>query len=72
MPQKPKARKDQGAAKSKSRSARKSKSETQKSQSERFVETARKMGVDESGTEFDRALKMLVPPKRAALPKSRG
>lgn len=36
-----------------------------KSQSERFIETARMLGVDETGLEFDRALKIITPPKRA-------
>lgn len=35
-----------------------------KTQSAQFIETARTIGVDESGKEFDRALKKLVPPKR--------
>ena len=33
--------------------------EDQKEQSKRFIETARKLGVDESGQEFERALKQL-------------
>jgi hypothetical protein len=32
-----------------------------KEQSERFKQTARKLGVDESGEKFDRALKKIVP-----------
>jgi hypothetical protein len=63
MPQKPKTRKDQSAAKSKSRSARESASETGKSQSERFIETARAIGVDESGREFERTLRKIVKPR---------
>ena len=34
-----------------------------KRQSERFVETARKLGADESGKSFERAFEKLVPPK---------
>ena len=37
---------------------------TEKSQSERFIEAARAIGVDESGEEFERALKKVAPPKR--------
>jgi hypothetical protein len=33
-------------------------------QSERFKETARTLGADESGQAFERALKTIVPPKR--------
>ena len=39
-----------------------------KSQSERFIETARKLGVDETGKEFERALERIVPPKRGSTP----
>jgi len=35
-----------------------------KQQSERFKETARKLGVDESGKEFDRIFQKIVPPKQ--------
>jgi hypothetical protein len=35
-----------------------------KAQAERFIETARSIGVDESGKEFEHALKQLVPPKK--------
>lgn len=34
---------------------------SQKEQSERFIETARELGVDESGDKFDSALKIIVP-----------
>ena len=37
---------------------------TKKEQSERFIRAARKIGVDESGAEFDRTLEKVVPPKR--------
>ena len=35
-----------------------------KSQKERFIETARELEADESGKAFDRAFKRIVPPKR--------
>jgi len=38
--------------------------EKERTQRERFIETARAIGVDETGKEFDRALKKLVPVKR--------
>jgi hypothetical protein len=34
-----------------------------KTQSKRFIETARAIGVDESGKEFERAVRKLIPPK---------
>jgi hypothetical protein len=34
------------------------------SQSARFIEAASKAGVDESGKEFERALGMLLPPRK--------
>ena len=36
----------------------------QKDQSERFIEKAKELGVDESGEAFERALKKIVPPKK--------
>jgi hypothetical protein len=36
---------------------------TRAEQSERFKETARKLGADESGEAFERAFKKIVPPK---------
>jgi hypothetical protein len=33
-------------------------------QRERFIETARALGVDETGAEFQRALEKIAPPKR--------
>ncbi len=33
-------------------------------QSKRFIETARKIGADETGAEFERAFKKIVPPKK--------
>jgi hypothetical protein len=63
MPQKSKARGSAGKAQSKSSSA----GAPQKSQSERFIETARMLGVDESGREFDRALRKLMPAKKSKI-----
>jgi len=37
---------------------------SQKEQSERFVETAREIGVDESGKEFEGLLGKILPPKK--------
>jgi hypothetical protein len=36
---------------------------TDKEQSERFVETARKLGVDESGKSFEKAFEAISKPK---------
>jgi hypothetical protein len=58
MSQKPKARKSSSKAKGKSRSESEN---SEKAQSERFIETARNVGVDESGKEFESALKRIVP-----------
>ncbi len=38
--------------------------EAEKSQAERFLETAREIGVDETGEAFERAVEKIVPPKR--------
>ncbi len=35
-----------------------------KSQSERFKETARQIGVDETGKEFEKAFGRITPPKK--------
>ena len=35
----------------------------EKPQRERFIEAAKEVGVDESGEEFERAFKRIVPPK---------
>ena len=44
-----------------------------KEQSKRFIEKARELGADESGEEFERALKKIVPPKaRLASKKNSG
>jgi hypothetical protein len=37
---------------------------TKETQKERFIRAARSIGVDETGKEFDAALKRIVPPKR--------
>jgi hypothetical protein len=34
---------------------------TDKKQSERFIETARELGIDESGEQFERALRNIAP-----------
>jgi hypothetical protein len=41
-----------------------------KEQFKRFMKTAREIGVDESGKEFERAFKKVVPPKRRPTRKS--
>jgi hypothetical protein len=58
MAQKPKARR--GKATPRDRSAKEA---PQKTQSERFIEAAREIGVDESGKEFEKALRKIVPSK---------
>ena len=40
--------------------------EKDKRQYERFVETARKLGVDESEEAFEQSFRKIVPPKRKA------
>lgn len=60
MPKKPKAGRNQKAA------GKKAPPKTAKSQRERFIETTRAIGVDESGKEFARALKKIAAPKRKA------
>jgi hypothetical protein len=62
MPQKSKARR--GASKTGKAGARKSTASEAKTQSERFIETARILGVDESGKEFERALSKIAPPSK--------
>jgi ABC-type dipeptide/oligopeptide/nickel transport system permease component len=57
MPQKSKAR---------ASSRKTDKASIAKTQSERFIETARALGVDESGKEFERALRRIIPQKRKA------
>lgn len=37
---------------------------TQAQQSKQFVETAKALGVDESGKSFEKAMKIVAPPKR--------
>jgi hypothetical protein len=51
-------------AKPKARSPKKQAKKTKtKSQKTRFIEAARKIGVDETGDEFERLFKKVVPPK---------
>jgi hypothetical protein len=57
MGKKPKARRDLGNDRGESK---------QKAQSERFIETARAIGVDEAGKEFELALKKIAPTKYVA------
>ena len=56
MDQKPKA----GSPKKKAAKAKK-----EKTQRERFIETAREIGVDETGKEFERMLGKIAPPHRS-------
>lgn len=44
-------------------SGRKAKKLSQKEQSERFMETARELDVDESGKAFERAAGAILPPR---------
>jgi hypothetical protein len=61
MSQKPKARRGPSKAKAKSRSESES---AEKTQSERFIEAARAIGMDESGKEFERALGSVITGSR--------
>jgi hypothetical protein len=38
---------------------------TDKEQSERFIETARELGVDESGRAFEKTFEKIMPPKES-------
>ena len=38
--------------------------EAEKTQAERFLETARQVGADETGEAFERAIEKIVPPRR--------
>ena len=40
--------------------------EAEKTQAERFLETAREVGADETGEAFERAIEKIVPPRRPA------
>lgn len=62
MDKKPKAR---SPAK---RTAKAKKAAQEKPQRERFIEAARSIGVDETGKDFDSALKRIVPPRAKAAP----
>jgi hypothetical protein len=37
---------------------------TDKAESERFIEAARKLGIEETGEAFERAFEKIVPPKQ--------
>jgi hypothetical protein len=41
----------------------------EKEQRERFIRTAREIGVDESGEEFERLFRRVAPPKKATSKK---
>jgi hypothetical protein len=45
-------------------SGKRAKKLSQKEQSERFIETARKLGSDETGTDFERAVAKVLSPQR--------
>lgn len=45
-------------------------SQKSQSQKQRFIETAKKLGVDESGKSFEKAFAKIVPPKKASGQKS--
>ena len=47
------------------KATKKKKRAKEKGQRERFIEAARSIGVDETGKEFDAALKRMVPPRTA-------
>ncbi|WP_139372895.1 hypothetical protein [Nitrobacter vulgaris] len=57
MAKKPKARKAPAKTDDESK---------QKEQSARFIKAAREIGVDESGKEFERAIKKIVPSKKTS------
>lgn len=44
--------------------------EAERTQAERFLETAREIGADETGEAFERAIERIVPPKRPAASKA--
>ena len=60
------------AQRPKAKPKRKGQKSTDKEQSERFIEAARMLGVNENGKEFERAFKRVVKPAvpSAASPKS--
>lgn len=47
----------------KKRAASKTNKEVPKTQGERFIETARSLGADESGKQFEKTFKKVVPTK---------
>jgi|GEM_PF-4412837 len=42
---------------------------TDKAESERFIEAARELGIEETGEAFERAFKKVAPPKSGAIQK---
>lgn len=50
---------------------KKKRRDTQEKQSERFVKTARELGSDESGKEFNKAIDVLIKQKHHFEPKSK-
>ena len=64
MAQKPKAKRPAGSTKKGPTGPAKKGGDDGKSQRERFIKTAREIGVDETGEEFMTLLKKVVPPKR--------
>ncbi len=52
------------AQKPKAKPPPKTKGTAEKTQRERFIETAREIGVDETGEEFARLLKRVLPSRR--------
>ena len=54
------------AEKQKRKPTKKTKKTTQAEQSERFKETARQLGVDESGEAFERALNRVLPKRNSS------
>ena len=57
MGAKPKARSSTKPAKAKKKAK-------EKTQRERFIEAAREIGVDETGKEFERLFRKVIPPQR--------
>ena len=49
------------AQRPKAKPKRKDQKSTDKEQSERFIETARMLGVNENGKEFEKAIKRVLP-----------
>jgi len=62
MPQKSKARRGKKEDRGESK---------EKTQAQRFIETARAIGIDETGKEFERALRKIVPTAGKSAKKDR-